>query len=111
LCDAGRNGARHVSVFLVIKVEECCEKSAGRAIFNQEGLNLEVGGVEQVVEGSVVVDVFAIDLDSVLNQLVCDLFVGDDDLRFGVVAGAEDGPVKRGAAVLIGSFYVSSVRD
>ena len=83
-------------------MEEGGEKSAGCSVFDQEGLDLEVGGVEEVVEGGVVVDVFVIDLDAVLDELVCDAFVGDDDLRLGVVAGAEDGPVKGGAAVLVG---------
>jgi hypothetical protein len=100
----------HVAFFLVEKVEEGGEKSAGCAIFNEQGLDLEVWGVEEVVKSGVVVDVFAIDLYAVLDELVCDLLVGDDDLRLGVVAGAEDGPVKRGAAVLVRCFDVGSVR-
>jgi hypothetical protein len=52
-----------------------------------------------------------IDINAVLDELVGDLLVGDDDLRFGVVAGAEDGPVECGSAVLVCRFHVCAVCD
>jgi hypothetical protein len=52
-----------------------------------------------------------VDVDAVLNQFVGDSFIGDGDLWLGVVAGAEDRPVKGGSAVLVGGLDVSAVRD
>jgi hypothetical protein len=39
-----------------------------------------------------------------LDELVGHLLVGDDDGGLDVVAGAEDGPVQGGAAVLVSCF-------
>jgi hypothetical protein len=105
------DGIRKSAHFISDELKGGDEESAGGAVFDEEGLDLEVGGVDEVVQGGVVVSVLVIDVDPFLEELVGHLFIGDDDVGFGVVAGAEDGPVEGGAAVLVGSFDVGSVGE
>lgn len=105
------DGLLLVAKFLLDVIEGGDEESAGGAVFDEEGLDLEVGRVEEVVECGVVVAVLVIDVDALLDELIGHLLVGDDDAWFGVVAGAEDGPMEGGAAVLVGGFDVSAVSE
>jgi len=109
--DCDGDGARHLSVDLIEEGEEGDEEAAGGSVFDEESLDFEVGGVEEVVEGGVVVGVLAVDLDAALEEEVCDLLVGDDNFGFGVVAGAEDGPVEGGTTVLVGGLEVGAGLD
>src|SRR6267143_2726026 len=93
---AGRvcsDGVRKGAHFVPDELEGGDEEAAGCAVFDEEGLDFEVGGVEEIVEGGVVVDVLVIDIDAFLDELVGHLLVGDDDVWLGVVAGAEDSPM------------------
>ena len=105
------DGSRKSAHFISDELKGGDEEAAGGAVFDEEGLDFEVGGVDEVVEGGVVVSVLVIDVDAFLDELVGHLFIGDDDVGFGVVAGAEDGPVECGAAVLVGGFDVGSIGE
>lgn len=106
--DAGLDGAWHFAVGDVEELKEGGEEAAGCAVFDEEGLDFEVGRVEKVVERGVVVAVFVVDVDALLDKGVGDLLVGDEDFVVGGVAGAEDGPVEGGATVGVGGFDVSA---
>jgi hypothetical protein len=94
---------------LIKEPERRHQKTAGGPVFHEQSLHFIGGRVEQIIEGGVLLNVFAIDVDAAPNQ--GELFVSNRDPGFRDVARSEYGPAQSGASPGIGFLQVGTRCD